>query len=416
MPRPDDDRLVVSGVGVTSAVGCGKTDFGDALRAGRRAFGYLARPGRSIAGSDGPVRFVGAEIDEARMPSVLDRRTARTASWSARVAATTLAEAWQEARLEEMPAARVGLVVGGSNVQQRELMAVCDTHRERARFVRPSYASTFLDTDLLALCSAQFGIRGACWSIGAASASGQMAVIQAAMAVASGQADACIALGALMDLSVWELQALRSAGAMGTDAFADVPEHAARPFDRRHDGFIFGESCAALVIETARSAAGRGVVPYGEILGWGIASDASRGTAPSLDGEVDAINGALHNAGLSSDDVDYFNAHGTGSPIGDEIELAAVRATGLSRASLNATKSIVGHGLTAAGAVEIVATLLQMKGGWLHPTLNLEQPIDPALNWVTGSAVERSVDVAVSLSLGFGGINTAVCLRNHRAN
>jgi len=243
-----------------------------------------------------------------------------------------------------------------------------------------------------------------------------MALIHAAMLVASGQADACIALGALMDLSVWELQALRSAGAMGTDAFADDPARAARPFDRRHDGFIFGESCAALVVETARSAARRGVVPYGEILGWGIAGDASRGTAPSLDGEVDAINLALHNAGVSSIEVDYFNAHGTGSPIGDQTELAAIRAAGLSGASINATKSITGHGLTAAGAVEIAATLLQMRGGWLHPTLNLEQPLDPALNWVIGSSVDRPIEIAVSLSLGFGGINTAVCLRNHHAS
>lgn len=416
MPRPDNERLVVSGVGVTSAVGCGKADFGDALRAGRHAFGYLARPGRSLAGSDGETRYVGAEIDEACMPSVLDRRNARTASWSARVAATTLAEAWQEARLDEIPATAIGLVVGGSNVQQRELMAVCDAHRERARFVRPSYASSFLDTDVLALCAEHFGIRGPCWSVGAASASGQMALIHAAMTVATGQADACIALGALMDLSVWELQALRSAGAMGTDAFADAPADAARPFDRRHDGFIFGENCAALVVETARSAARRGVVPYGEILGWGIASDASRGTAPSQDGEVDAINRALHNAGVPPAEVDYFNAHGTGSPIGDETELAAMRAAGLSRASINATKSITGHGLTAAGAVEIAATLLQMRGGWLHPTLNLEQPLDPALNWVVGSAVDRPIEIAVSLSLGFGGFNTAVCLRNHHTS
>lgn len=413
MPRPADERLVISGVGVTSAIGGDKDAFADALRAGRHAFGYLARAGRTAG--EGAPRYVGAEIGESSLASVLDARTARTASWSARVAASTLAQAWDEARLSELPAARVGLVVGGSNVQQRDLAAVSEAGRDRVRFVRPSYASSFLDTDLVALCAERFGIRGACWSVGAASASGQMALIHAAMNVATGQTDACVALGALMDLSVWELQALRSAGAMGTDAFADAPAQAARPFDRRHDGFIFGENCAALVVETAGSARRRGVEPYAEILGWGIAGDASRGTAPSLDGEVDAINRALHNAAIAPADVDYYNAHGTGSPVGDATELSALHAAGLAGVAINATKSITGHGLTAAGAVEIAATLLQMKGGWLHPTRNLDEPIDPAFDWITGAAATRPVGIALSLSLGFGGINTAVCLRNVHA-
>jgi malonyl-ACP decarboxylase len=112
--------------------------------------------------------------------------------------------------------------------------------------------------------------------------------------------------------------------------------------------------------------------------------------------------------------VHYYNAHGTGSIVGDEIEVQALHQAGLAGAFVNATKSITGHGLTAAGAVEIAATLLQMKEGWLHPTLNLEQPIDSNLRWITGSAHAVQIALAVSLSLGFGGFNTAVFLRNDR--
>lgn len=416
MPGAAETRLVVSGIGISTAIGCGKHAFAGALREGRHAFGHLQRPGRILVDGDGEIRFVGAEIDENALTSALDARAARTASWSAKVAASTVAEAWDDAGLSALPAARIGLVIGGSNLQQREQALMHDAQRGRARFVRPSYASSFMDTDLVGICAERFGIRGACWSAGGASASGQLAVIHAAMSVLAGQADAVVAVGGLMDLSYWELQSLRSAGAMGTDLFAQSPALAARPFDRQRDGFIFGEGCAALVVETEASAKRRGAAAYAQLLGWGVTGDASRGTAPSAQGEIDAIGLALRHAGIAAADIDYYNAHGTGSPLGDETEIEAIHGSGLSRASINATKSITGHGLSAAGAVELVATMLQMKQGWLHPTRNLEAPVDASLDWVVGTARNREIEFAVSLSLGFGGTNTAICLRNSRAD
>lgn len=415
MKNPSEHRLVISGVGVTTAVGVGKAAFAQALREGRSAFGRLTRPGRIFHAPDGEITFIGAEIDESMLPSVLDARTARTASWSGRVAAATLLEAWDEAALASLPPERVGLVLGGGNLQQRELANLHDELAQRRQYVRPSVASGFLDTDVLALCCERYGIRGPSFACAAASSSGQFAVIQAALAVLSGQVDACIALGALMDLSFWELQALRSAGAMGGEAFADDPRRACRPFDQRRDGFIYGESCAALVIEREDAARVRNITPYASLAGWHIVNDGTRSTSPSLRGEVDVLLGALQNSGARPEDVDYYNAHGTGSIVGDEIELQAIQQAGLSGAFVNATKSITGHGLTAAGAVEIAATLLQMQGGWLHPTLNLEQPLDPAVRWITGSARPVRIELAVSLSLGFGGFNTALCLRNDYA-
>ena len=117
---------------------------------------------------------------------------------------------------------------------------------------------------------------------------------------------------------------------------------------------------------------------------------------------------------MSAQEIDYINPHGTGSIAGDETELKALRACGLTGAYLNATKSLIGHGLSAAGTVEVIATLLQMRAGQLHPTCNLENPIEPTLNWVKDKALDHPIKNALTLSMGFGGINTALCWRNQR--
>lgn len=224
--------------------------------------------------------------------------------------------------------------------------------------------------------------------------------------------DVCIALGALMDLSGWELQALRSAGAMGSERHAHAPALACRPFDRDSEGFVYSEACAALVIESASSAARRAARGYGSIYGTASISDASRGTQPSAEGEAAAIRGARDAAQLSAADIDYINPHGTGAPLGDATELRALCDSGPLDARINATKSVTGHGLTAAGAVEIAATLLQMRASMLHPTLNLEEPIDRCFNWVGAEAKLHRIGHALCMSMGFGGVNTAVCLRH----
>ena len=396
-------NLVITGLGVVSAIGQGRDAFAAALFEGRHAFGVMQREGRQRDSA-----FLGAEIPALRLPAEVTPRVIRAASLTSQAALATVAEAWNDARLAAVDPERIGLIVGGSNFQQRALLNEQGAHAGRAEFVSPSYALSFLDTDVCGFCTAQFGIRGPSFTVGGASASGQLAIIQGARAVLSGEVDACIAVGALMDLSYWECQALRSAGAMGTDRYASDPSRACRPFDAHRDGFIFGESCGAVVIEAERPAAGR--EPYARLLGWGISMDANRGADPSLDGEVRAIDKALRMAGLAAADIDYINPHGSASVLGDQTEVAAIRACGLHRARINATKSITGHGLTAAGAVEVVATLLQMRAGRLHSTRNLETPVDPSLNWIRDRPENHCTRLALTLSIGFGGINTALVL------
>ena len=391
-------------MGVISAIGQGKAAFANALFEGKTAFGVMHRPGRQRESA-----YIGAEIPEMVFFPGIAQKTLRAASLSARVALVVLEEAWSEARLYDVEPSRIGLIIGGSNIQQRELVQIHEGYRDRSEFLRPTYALSFMDSDLCGFCTEQFGIRGLAYTVGGASASGQLSIIQAAQAILAGQVDVCIGLGALMDLSHWECRAMRALGAMGSDRFANEPELACRPFDRDHDGFIFGEACGAVVIESAESSQRRGVEPYAELSGWGIAVDGNRNPNPSLEGEAQAIQTALDASGWQAAEIDYVSPHGTGSTVGDETELKALHACGVTDAYLNGTKSLIGHGLTAAGTVEVIATLLQMQAGRLHPTRNLENPIDPTLNWVKDKLIDHAADKALTLSMGFGGINTALC-------
>jgi len=395
---------VVTGVGVLSAIGSGKDAFTEAMLDGRSAFGVMQRPGRQRESA-----YLGAEVGEIDCPPEITRQTWRAASLSARAALVVLREAWNEARLDGVDPNRIGLIVGGSNVQQRELTRAHEAYGGSATFLSPTYALSFMDSDLCGFCTAQFGIRGMAYTVGGASASGQLALMQAAQAVLADQVDVCIALGAMMDLSHWECRGLRAIGAMGSDRFASEPSLACRPFDRDHDGFIYGEACGAVVIESRQSSVRRAVVPYAVLQGSGMAMDGNRNPDPSLEGEARAIRQALAAAGCAPSQVDYVNPHGTGSVVGDDTELKALHACGLTGVHLNATKSLIGHGLTAAGLVEVIAMLLQMRAGALHPTRNLDHPIDTEFTWVRNEPVRHQIDNALTLSMGFGGINTALC-------
>ncbi len=401
-------KPVITGIGITSNLGQGQAAFSEALLAGRSAFGYLRRPGRQQNSS-----FLGAEIPDFALPESFSPRVRRNTSFADQVALVTLAEAWKEAKLEQVDEGMVGLIIGGSNFKQRELQQTYQKYHDRAAFIRPNYGVSFMDTDLCGLCTEQFGIKGLAYTVGGASASGQLAIIQAIYALQTGQVDVCIAMGSLMDPGYLELQAFKSLGAMGSDRFAHEPDKACRPFDLSRDGFIYGESCGAIVLESAESADRRQLTPYATLLGWAIEMDGNRNPDPSYEGEVKVIKRVLELAQLTAREIDYINPHGTGSPLGDETEMKALAACGLSSAYINATKSLTGHGLCAAGTVEIIAVLLQMKSAKLHPTKNLESPIDTGFRWVQEEAISHKIERALSLSMGFGGINTALCLENN---
>ncbi|MFT4926882.1 MAG: malonyl-ACP decarboxylase [Phenylobacterium sp.] len=416
MKSDDLSDIVITGMGITSAIGQGKSDFSRALLAGQHNFAVMQRPGRQFPLStnidaDQHSPFLGAEIAALCIPDSIAKRVIRSASLSAQAALVTLNEAWHDANLDEVDPERIGLIIGGSNVQQRELTQTQANYQDRIQFLRPDYALSFMDSDLCGLCTQQFGIKGFAYTVGGASASGQMAILQAIAAVQSGQVDSCIAMGALMDLSYWECQGFRALGAMGSSRFAQQPAQACRPFDQARDGFIYGESCGVVVIEKA-PARTRAKKPYARLTGMASGMDGNRNPNPSLEGEIKVIQAALQQAKLTSADIDYINPHGSGSVIGDKTELAALGHCQLNHAYINATKSLTGHGLSAAGIVEVIATVLQMNAGQLHPNRNLDEPMAADYNWVPSTALSHNINNALSLSFGFGGINTALCIQN----
>ncbi|MCW8876731.1 MAG: beta-ketoacyl synthase N-terminal-like domain-containing protein [Kangiellaceae bacterium] len=421
MKNCNQGEIIVSGVGVTSSIGQGKSAFTAGLLDGGQKFGVMQRPGRQKPDSlerknddeDQSNLFLGAEISDFKIPEEIPRNILRTASYSAQVALATLDEAWREAKLTEFDPRRIGLIVGGSNFQQRELIQTYESFREKIHFVRPTYAMNFMDSDLCGICTDVFGIQGFAFTQGGASASGQLAILQAIQAVQSGQVDVCIAMGALMDISYWECQGFRSLGAMGSNRFSGEPDKACRPFDQNRDGFIYGESCGVVVIEKGGGEIRNGITPYARLSGWAVGMDGNRNPNPSFEGEVNVIQKALVQANLQPGEIDYVNPHGTGSLIGDETELEALHHCKLNHAYINSTKSIVGHGLTAAGTVECIATLLQMRKEQLHPSLNLQEPINRSFNWVYQKAINHKISRALNLSMGFGGTNTAICLESY---
>lgn len=411
--NPKPVRIAITGMGIVTPIGQNIATFQESLFKGKTQFGYLKRSGREVVEP-----FLGAELPDIDAESLFPEYSSllRTASWSTQIATIAVSEAWQDAKLFSgvINPERIGIVVGGSNFQQRYQEQIWQRYSDRPEFLRPTYGVTFFDTDLVSLLSQCFHIQGEGYSVAGASAGGSVAVIHAARQIQLGVADLSIAIGPLFDISRWECQGFKNLGAMGSQRYRDSPHLACRPFDQDHDGFIYGEGCGVVILEKADHAQKRGVVSYGELLGWGSCLEGKRSPEPSQKGEERAMNAALAMAKLRAEQIDYVNTHGTSSPLGDKTEVEALKAIGLSHCFVNATKSLTGHCLSAAGVVEIIATLLQIKGGFYHPTKNLVNPIDPTINWVKEIAEEADIKYALSNSFAFGGINTALVIGKPR--
>jgi 3-oxoacyl-(acyl-carrier-protein) synthase len=215
-----------------------------------------------------------------------------------------------------------------------------------------------------------------------------------------------------MDLDPLLLQGWAIMGAISIQSFNDDPARASRPFDARREGFVPSEGAGAVVLETLARARAREARIHAELLGAASTSNASRLTKPDLDGQIRAIRGALQNAHIAAEKVDYVNAHATSTLLGDATEVAAIKATLGDRAChipVNSTKSMIGHCIMSAAAVELIATVLEIEHSFVHPTINQEES-DPELDldFVPNEARQHRIEVAISNSFGFGGLNSCV--------
>jgi 3-oxoacyl-[acyl-carrier-protein] synthase II len=200
-------------------------------------------------------------------------------------------------------------------------------------------------------------------------------------------------------------------------SFNDTPQRASRPYDRDRDGFVMGEGAGIVVLETYEHARSRGAKVYAELVGYGMSGDAYHITAPdeSGDGALRCMHAAIQRAGISAAEIDYINAHGTSTPLGDEIELGAVQrlvGNAAGRICMSSTKSSIGHLLGAAGAVEAIFSILAMRDGVVPPTINLDNPsIDTPIDLVPHRSKRREINVVLSNSFGFGGTNASLVFR-----
>jgi 3-oxoacyl-[acyl-carrier-protein] synthase II len=264
--------------------------------------------------------------------------------------------------------------------------------------------------------SIRFGLKGPNHSVVTACSTGAHAIGDAARLIALGDADVMVAGGTESCINRLSMAGFSAARAMST-GFNDNPTAASRPYDKDRDGFVMGEGAGIVVLEDYERAKARGAKIYGEVIGYGLSGDAYHITAPAPDGDggFRAMSAAIKRAGISASDIDYINAHGTSTPLGDEIELGAVtRVLGdaAPKAVMSSTKSAVGHLLGAAGSVEAIFCLLAMRDGIAPPTLNLDNPsVETAINLVPHKPLKKEINVALSNSFGFGGTNATLVMR-----
>ena len=289
-------------------------------------------------------------------------------------------------------------------------------HEKGPRRLSPFFIPSCLINLAAGQVSIRFGFKGPNHSVVTACSTGAHAIGDAARMIMWGDAEVMVAGGSEAAISRLGIAGFAAARALST-GFNDQPERASRPWDKARDGFVMGEGAGIVVLEDLEHAKARGANIRAEFAGYGMSGDAYHITAPAPDGDgaCRSMRAALDSAGMAVDEIDYINAHGTSTPLGDEIELSAVKRVfgdAAYRLSMSSTKSAIGHLLGAAGAVEAIFSILAITNDTVPPTLNLENPSDGCdIDLVANEAKQRPVRAALSNSFGFGGTNASLIFK-----
>jgi 3-oxoacyl-[acyl-carrier-protein] synthase II len=411
-------RIVVTGMGLVTPLGCGVDVVWRRLIEGRSGIVRIDR----FEVEDLPAKVAGLvpsgegegafRIDEVVAPKEA-RKNDLFIIYGLAAAIDAVRDAgWQP---EDEPARKRTGVLIGSGIGG--LSTIADTAVELEQRGPRRVSPFFIPASLINLVSGQvsirFGFKGPNHAVVTACSTGAHAIGDASRLIALGDADVMIAGGAEAAICRLGVAGFAAARALSTH-FNDTPERASRPWDEDRDGFVMGEGAGIVVLEELEHARARGARIYGEIVGYGLSGDAYHITAPTPDGDggYRSMEAALARAGMTPDAIDYINAHGTSTPLGDEIELGAVKrlfGAAAKRLSMSSTKSAIGHLLGAAGSVEAIFSLLALYHQTVPPTLNLDRPSPGCdLDLVPYEARRREVRAALSNSFGFGGTNASL--------
>ena len=418
---PGHRRVVVTGIGMITPVGHDAPSSWTALLAGRNGGGPITH----FEPDERYKTRIACEVRDFDPSGQLNKREIRRFDRFAQFAVVAAAEAMSSAGLEGCPpgvaAERFGVIIGSG-------IGGVDTYESQVRKlvkfgprrISPFFVPMFIPNIGSGLVSIRYGAQGPNHSTVSACSSGAHAIGDALRVIQRGDADVMVAGGAEAAIVPISIAGFASMRAMSTRN--DTPETASRPFDATRDGFVIGEGAGCLVLESLDTAHARGARILGEVVGCGATADAYHITAPVPGGAgaQNAMRLALKDGGVSPEEVGYINAHGTSTPYNDEVETAAIKGVlgeDAARACVvGGTKSMTGHTLGAAGAIESVISVMVLREGRIPPTTNYEHP-DPEcdLDYATDGMVEKPVEVALSNSFGFGGHNVCLAFRRWHA-
>jgi beta-ketoacyl-acyl-carrier-protein synthase II len=406
-------RIVITGVGAVTPCGTSAESTWQALCAGKSGIATITR----FDADSLPVRIAG-EVKNFELAPEVDAREARRMSLYARYALNAALEAVRAARLDVAALDRelFGVVFGTGAAGLDLIFEQHDVLRERgARRVVPTLIANMIPDAAAGQIAIQFGAQGPNMAVTAACSTGGHSIGEAWEMIRRGDADVMIAGGSEAPIHPTIMASFSNMRGLAADN--ERPAEACKPFDARRDGFVLSEGAGAVVLETLEHAQRRGAPIVAEIVGYGNSCDAIDMVAADETGAgaARAVRMALRKAGMNGAEVDYINAHGTGTPLNDMSETRAIKSVfgeHAARLAISSTKSMLGHMMGAAGAVEAIVCALAIRDGVIPPTINLREP-DPNcdLDYVPNSARHTPIDVALSTSIGLGGHNSALLLQ-----
>ncbi len=407
-------RVVITGYGLVTPLGIGPKEPWENLINGRSGIGYITRFDATTMKSK-----IAGEVKNFKPEDFIDSKDAKRMDLFTKfaMAAAKLALEMSGLEITEENAPRVGVLVGaglgGLETFERFHKRLIQTNNPRK--VSPFFIPMLISNMASGQIAIQSGAKGPSISISTACATGAHSIGYALRTIQYGDADVMITGGseaAISPVSVSGFDAMRALAELKDD-----PTKASRPFDKERTGFVIAEGCGVVVLETLEHAKKRGAPIYGEIVGFGQSADAYHIAAPSPNGEGPSrcMASALKDAGISPEDIDYINAHGTSTPLNDIAETKAIKKVFgdyAYKVPISSNKSMMGHLLGAAGAVESIFTILTIREGIIPPTINYEHP-DPEcdLDYVPNEAREADIKYALSNSFGFGGTNASLVFK-----